>query len=118
MSAAKKILAAAAVFAALFDSAATRAAADDAPVKIGFVTTLTTPAGVIGADMKNAVELALEHLGGKMAGREVRVFFEDDAFKPEIGRQKTGKLIKRERVDFVAGYIWSHVLLASAKTVF
>ncbi|MDA7989533.1 MAG: ABC transporter substrate-binding protein [Gammaproteobacteria bacterium] len=124
MSAAKKTPAAAVVSAALFVTTlftgtfAARAAADDDPVKIGFVTTLTTPAGVIGADMKNAVELALEHLGGKMAGREVRVFFEDDAFKPEIGRQKTGKLIKRERVDFVAGYIWSHVLLASAKTVF
>ena len=31
-------------------------------VKIGFVTTLTTPAAVIGNDMRDAVELALEHL--------------------------------------------------------
>ncbi|MGR3985095.1 MAG: ABC transporter substrate-binding protein [Gammaproteobacteria bacterium] len=94
------------------------AGAGTGPVKIGFVTTLTTPAGVIGADMKNAAELALQHLGGEMAGREVELIFEDDAFKPETGKQKTDKLIKRERVDFVAGYIWSHVLLASAKTVF
>ena len=86
-------------------------------VKIGFVTTLTTPAGVIGSDMQNAVNLAVEHLGGKMAGREVEVIFEDDGFKPEIGKQKTDKLIKRDKVDFVAGYIWSHVLLASSKTV-
>ena len=28
-------------------------------VKIGFVTTLTSPAAVIGEDMKNSVELAL-----------------------------------------------------------
>ncbi len=27
-------------------------------VKIGFITTLTTPAGVIGEDMKNSVELS------------------------------------------------------------
>ena len=86
-------------------------------IKIGFVTTLTTPAGVIGTDMQNAVNLAVEHLGGKMAGREVEVIFEDDGFKPEIGKQKTDKLIKRDKVDFVAGYIWSHVLLASSKTV-
>ena len=33
-----------------------------AEIKIGFVTTLTTPAAVIGEDMKNAVNLALEHL--------------------------------------------------------
>ena len=36
-----------------------------AEIKIGFVTTLTTPAAVIGEDMKNAVNLALEHLNGK-----------------------------------------------------
>jgi len=86
-------------------------------VKIGFVTTLTTPAAVIGEDMQRAVNLALKHLGGKMAGRDVEVIFEDDAFKPEVGKQKTDKLVKRDDVDFVAGYIWSHVLLASSKTV-
>ena len=93
-------------------------AADDGnPVKIGFVTTLTTPAGVIGEDMKNAVNLAVSHLGGKMAGRDIEVIFEDDGFKPEIGKQKTDKLVKKDGVDFVAGYIWSHVLLASSKSV-
>ena len=86
-------------------------------VKIGFVTTLTTPAGVIGEDMKNAVNLAREHLGGKMAGRDIEIIFEDDGFKPETGKQKTDKLVKKDNVDFVAGYIWSHVLLASSKTV-
>lgn len=86
-------------------------------VKIGFVTTLTTPGAVIGEDMMRAVNLAVAHLGGKMAGRDIEVLFEDDAFKPEVGKQKTDKLIKRDDVDFVAGYIWSHVLLASSKTV-
>lgn len=86
-------------------------------VKIGFVTTLTTPAGVIGEDMKNGVNLAVDHLGGKMAGRDIEIFFEDDGFKPETGKQKTDKLVKKDGVDFVAGYIWSHVLLASSKTV-
>ncbi len=86
-------------------------------VKIGFVTTLTTPSGVIGEDMKNGVNLAVDHLGGKMAGKDIEIFFEDDGFKPETGKQKTDKLVKKDGVDFVAGYIWSHVLLASSKTV-
>jgi len=86
-------------------------------VKIGFVTTLTTPAGVIGADMKNAVDLALEHIGGKMGNLEVEVIYEDDGFKPDVGKQKTDKLVQQDNVDFVAGYIWSHVLLASKKSV-
>jgi branched-chain amino acid transport system substrate-binding protein len=86
-------------------------------VKIGFVTTITTPAGVIGKDMVNAVNLAMEHIGGKMAGKTVELIIEDDGFKPEIGKQKTDKLVKQDDVHFVAGYIWSHVLLASQKSV-
>ena len=91
--------------------------AQAASVKIGFVTTLTTPAGVIGEDMKNSVELALEHIGNKMGNLDVELFMEDDGFKPDVGKQKTDKLVKQDDVDFVAGYIWSHVLLASAKSV-
>ena len=92
-------------------------AAQAASVKIGFVTTLTTPAGVIGEDMKNSVDLALEHIGNKMGDLDVILIMEDDGFKPDIGKQKTDKLVKQDDVDFVAGYIWSHVLLASAKPV-
>ena len=87
-----------------------------AEVKIGFVTTLTTPAGVIGRDMRDAVLLAVEHMGGKMGGLDINLIIEDDGFKPEIGKQKTDKLVKQDNVDFVAGYIWSHVLLASRKS--
>ena len=85
-------------------------------VKIGFVTTITTPAGVIGKDMVDAVNLALENIGGKMAGRDVELIIEDDGFKPAIGKQKTDKLVKQDKVQFVTGFIWSHVLLASQKS--
>ena len=103
-----------ALAAALLTFAAQPALADS--VKIGFVTTLTTPAAVIGNDMKNAVELAVEHLGGKMGDLDIEMILEDDAFRPEVGRQKVDKLVKSDDVDFVAGFIWSHVLLASLKT--
>jgi len=85
-------------------------------VKIGFVTTLTTPAAVIGNDMKDAVDLAVEDMGGKMGELDVKVIYEDDGFKPEIGKQRTDKLVDQDDVDFVAGYIWSNVLLASARS--
>jgi len=96
---------------------ATTTMAQAESVKIGFVTTLTTPAGVIGEDMKNSVAIALDHLGNKMGNLDIELIMEDDGFKPDIGKQKTDKLVKQDDVDFVAGYIWSHVLLASAKSV-
>jgi branched-chain amino acid transport system substrate-binding protein len=52
-----------------------------------------------------------------MGGLPVEVIYEDDQQKPDVGRQKTEKLIQSDRVDFVAGYIWSNVLLASLKPV-
>jgi branched-chain amino acid transport system substrate-binding protein len=86
------------------------------PVKIGFISTFSGPVAVIGNDMRNSFELALDHLGRKMGGRPVEVIYEDDGFKPEIGKQKTDKLVQSDHVDFIAGYIWSNVLLASIKS--
>jgi branched-chain amino acid transport system substrate-binding protein len=86
-------------------------------VKIGFVSTFSGPTAVIGNDMRNSFELALEHLGRKMGGKPVEVIYEDDQQKPEVGVQKTQKLIESDKVNFVVGYIWSNVLLASLKPV-
>src|SRR5512143_3766776 len=86
-------------------------------IKIGFVSTFSGPTAVIGNDMRNSFELALDHLGRKMGGKPVEVIYEDDTFKPDVGKQKTEKLILSDKVDFIAGYIWSNVLLASLKPI-
>jgi len=86
-------------------------------VRIGFITTLTTPAAVIGRDMQDAVNLAVEHAGGRIAGKPIEIVFEDDGLKPELGRQKAEKLVRQDKVDIVAGFIWSNVLLAARKPV-
>ena len=106
----KKLLGTAAVATLL----ASPAAAD---IKIGFVTTLTTPVAVIGKDMRDAVELAMEHIGGKMSGENVEIVYADDEFNSQKGKQATERLVLRDNVDIVAGYIWSNVLLASAPVV-
>ena len=85
-------------------------------IKIGFVSTFSGPTAVIGNDMRNSFELALDHLGRKMGGKAVEVIYEDDQQKPDVGKQKTEKLVQSDKVDFIAGYIWSNVLLASLKT--
>ena len=87
-----------------------------ADIKIGFVTTLSGGAAAVGNDMRDGFELALDHMGRKMAGRGVRMIYEDDALKPEQGRQKTEKLIESDKVDFLTGYMMSHILLASLKS--
>jgi branched-chain amino acid transport system substrate-binding protein len=91
------------------------AAPASAEVKIGFIDTFSGPTAVIGNDMRDAFELALDHLGRKMGGETVTVIYEDDQQKPEVGKQKTEKVIQSDRVNFITGYIWSNVLLASLK---
>jgi len=98
--------------------AAGPAAAQQKPIKIGFISTFSGPTAVIGEDMRNSFELALDHMGRKMGGLPIEVIYEDDTQKPEVGKQKTEKLIESDKVDFIAGYIWSNVLLASVKPAF
>jgi branched-chain amino acid transport system substrate-binding protein len=86
-------------------------------IKVGFISTFSGPQAAIGEDMRRSVELAKEHLGGKVAGRTLEIIYEDDAFKPDVGKQKSEKLVQQDKVDFVSGYIWSNVLLASYKSV-
>jgi branched-chain amino acid transport system substrate-binding protein len=91
------------------------ASAQQKTVKIGFISTFSGPTAAIGNDMRNSFELALDHLGRKLGGLPVEVIYEDDTQKPDVGVQKTQKLIESDHVDFIAGYIWSNVLLASLK---
>src|SRR3974390_3668850 len=77
-------------------------------IKIGFVATFSGPTAVIGNDMRNSFELALDHLGRKMAGKPVEVIYEDDGQKPDVGKQKTEKLGPSDHVDFITGYIWAN----------
>jgi branched-chain amino acid transport system substrate-binding protein len=86
-------------------------------VKIGFITTLSGAVGAIGVDMKNSVEVALDHLGRKVGGLPVEVIYGDDQFKPDVGKQVADEMLKKHQVNFVAGIIWSNVMLAVAPTV-
>jgi branched-chain amino acid transport system substrate-binding protein len=91
------------------------AAAQQKTIKIGFISSFSGTVAAIGNDMRNSFELGLDHLGRKLGGLPVEVIYEDDQIKPDVGVQKTQKLIESDKVDFVVGYIWSNVLLASLK---
>ena len=77
---------------AILALAAGPAWAQNKSVKIGFVSTFSGPTAVIGNDMRNSFELALDHIGRKMGDLPVEVIYEDDQQKPEVGKQKTEKL--------------------------
>src|SRR5258706_13219637 len=86
-------------------------------VKIGFIDTCTGRQGVIGNDLKQSVELALDHLGRKVGGLETEIIYGDDQVKPDVGKQVAEEMLKKHQVNFVSGVIWSNVMLAVAPTV-
>jgi branched-chain amino acid transport system substrate-binding protein len=86
-------------------------------LKIGFITTLSGPPAIIGKHMKDSVDLALDHLGHKMGGSAVEVIYGDDQFKPEVGVQLAEEMLKKQQVDFMAGVIWSNVMMAVVPVV-
>jgi branched-chain amino acid transport system substrate-binding protein len=86
-------------------------------LKIGFITTMSGPQGIIGKHMKDSVELALEHLGGKVGGLPTEIVYGDDQTKPDVGVQVANDMLKRDQVDIMSGIIWSNVMMAVVPVV-
>ena len=93
------------------------AAAQQKSLKIGFITTLSGPQGIIGKHMRDSVELALDHLGRKVGGLPTEVIYGDDQFKPDVGVQVAQQMLQRDQVDIMAGIIWSNVMMATVPVV-
>lgn len=93
------------------------AAAAQQPVKIGFITTLSGPAGYIGADVRDAFNLAAEMEGGKLGGVPVQVVVEDDGLKPGQGKQIADRMLKTDGIKLFSGIIFSNVAGATVPDI-
>ncbi|MES2483494.1 MAG: ABC transporter substrate-binding protein [Pseudomonadota bacterium] len=68
-------------------------AADPATFDIAGVVSFSGPYGITGTDMKRGVELAVEHRGGRVLGKPVRMMWEDDETKAQVAVQKATRLV-------------------------
>ncbi len=97
--------------------AAAPALAQEKEIRIGYINTFSGGAAIYGKHQKDGLELALDHLGRKMSGLDVKMIYGDDQRKPDVGRQQADKLLKKDKVHLVAGITWSNVLAAVQKRV-
>ena len=86
-------------------------------LKIGFLSTLSGPAGAIGIELRDGFNLAIKLAGGKLGGLPTSVVFADDTLNPDVGRQLAERLIKRDRVNLMTGVVFSNVMLAVWPTI-
>jgi branched-chain amino acid transport system substrate-binding protein len=87
------------------------------PVKIGMVTTLSTPGGYLGDDIRKGFLLAMEHGGGKLGGAEIELLVEDDGLNPGSARQTITRMIQRDGVKVMTGVVFSNVAMATVPQV-
>ena len=111
-----KIVRAVAAAAALACASATAWAADQ--VKIGMLTTLSGPGAALGIDIRDGFELAVKQLDGKLGDLDAKVIVVDDQLNPDAAKQAADRMIKRDKVDFMTGIVFSNVMLAVGQPVF
>lgn len=79
-------------------------------VRIGFITTLSTPAGYIGEDLRDGFLLAIGD-DGTLGNTPVKLEIEDDALKPANAKQSVDRMLQ-SGIKLVTGVNFSNVLLA------
>lgn len=87
-------------------------------VKVGFLSTLSGPGAGLGVDIQDGFKLALKSTGGKLGGLPAELIVVDDQQNPDTAKQATDRLIKRDKVDFMTGIVFSNIMLAVGPTVF
>jgi len=107
----RTLVAPALLLAALALGAASAEAADK--VKVGFVSTLSGPSSALGVDIRDGFLLAVKLNGGKLGNLPADVLVSDDQFKPDVAKQLFEKNIKRDKVDFMTGVVFSNIMLAA-----
>jgi branched-chain amino acid transport system substrate-binding protein len=86
-------------------------------LKIGYLSTLSGPAGAIGVEVRDGFNLAVKMAGGKVGGLPTEIVFADDTLNPETGKQLAERLLKRDRVNLMTGVIFSNVMIAAWPTI-
>jgi len=87
-------------------------------VKVGLLSTLSGPGAGLGVDIRDGFQLAVKLAGGKLGGQNVEVIVADDQASPDVGRQTADRLVKRDKVDFMTGVVFSNVMLAVGAPTF
>jgi branched-chain amino acid transport system substrate-binding protein len=95
-------------------------------IKIGFITSFTGQNASVGVMMDKAVKLWMkEHEKDLPAGVKVEILNRDDTGpNPEVAKRLATELVTRDKVDFLAGVIWTPnaaaiaPIAAEAKTPF
>jgi branched-chain amino acid transport system substrate-binding protein len=92
-------------------------AQQQAPIKIGVLTSFSGTLAPVGQQVKWGFELAAKEINssGGIFGRTIQLIDEDDESNPTVAARKAEKLLQQDKVDFISGMIHSGGSLAVAQ---
>lgn len=82
------------------------------------MSTLSGPGAGLGVDIRDGFNLAVKQLNGKLGGLPAEILIADDQQNPDVAKQATDKLLKKDKVDFMSGIVFSNIMLAVGPAVF
>ncbi|WP_346797709.1 ABC transporter substrate-binding protein [Halomonas sp. Bachu 37] len=95
---------------------ATDSSITDNEIRIGYLADMSgvyrDPIGPLGLD---AINMAIEDVGGSVAGADIVLFNADDRNSPDVGSSVVREWIDEQNVDMVTGLVASSVTLAAVK---
>lgn len=84
-------------------------------IKVGVITSLSGPAAESGAQMKAGIETYLRLHGDTVAGKKIEVIYKDDTGpQPDVAKRLATELITRDKVDILAGFVFTPNAMAAA----
>ena len=81
-------------------------------ITLGFMTSLSGTQAILGVEIRDGMQLALDQLGGKIGGLPAKVIIEDDQNKADVARQLADKFVRSDKVDAAIGFLASNVMLS------
>ena len=80
-------------------------------VKIGMITTLSTPAGYVGEEVRDGFRLAVKEGNGALGGAPVELLVADDGLNPATAKEIAGRMLQQDGVKIFSGTIFSVIAL-------
>lgn len=105
------IRAAAALVAALAVPALSVPAHAQETLRVGFLSTLSGPGGVIGIDIRDGFNLAVKHAGGRLGGIPLDLQITDDQLKPDVAKQVVDRYLQQHKSHIITGIVFSNIIL-------
>lgn len=89
--------------------AAAPAMAQSGPIKIGVVLPFAPPFEIYSKSMEITIKMAIDEIGGAIAGRKIELIVENDENKPPQAIAKFKKLVGSDKADIILGGLASNL---------